>query len=652
MQGQFKFLFSPLKIGRVVVPNRISFSAHLTSFAEGCLPSERHAYYYAARARGGTGLIITEEQSVHPTDRAYEKLIEAFRPEAVAGYKRITRAVHAYETRIFAQINHNGQQCSGALSRLPVWAPSPIPDPIYREMPKEMEIEDIEEVIRYFARSAVHVREGGFDGVELQFGHSSLARQFMSSLTNLRSDDYGGSFEKRMRFPLDLVSAVRKAVGDDFTVGVRLCADEMTPWGGITLDEAKKIARRLEETSSIDFVDLTLSTFHNLYLVGGSMHMPLGYTVPLAAGIKESVSLPVFATGRINDPLLAEKILANGQADMIGMVRAQLCDPNMANKAKDGRLEEIRYCVADNQGCYGRIAFNRPIGCIQNPLVGREKEEDELHLPPTKWRKRVMVIGGGPAGMWAAKVAAMRGHEVTLYEKEAALGGQVAIAMKGAGREEFGAIIRNERNQLNALAVPMVFGQAVTPEFVLSHAPDAVIVATGSLPKKPAIPGGDGPRVFTVWQVLKGEAGLGDRVLFIDDDGAHQATSTIEYLADLGKTVHVVTTAFYIGGDLGPTQDITLSKQRLIKRGVTFTPDFYVMEIKGTEVHGIDVYSNEPKVFSDFDTIVAAMGNTASDELYFALKGKVKEIYRAGDCVAPRKVDMAIHEGYVAGRNV
>jgi 2,4-dienoyl-CoA reductase-like NADH-dependent reductase (Old Yellow Enzyme family) len=208
----FKYLFSPLKIGRVIVPNRISFSAHLTNFAENCLPSERHVHYLAARARGGTGLIITEEQSVHPTDRAYEKLIEAFKPEVIPGYKNITRAVHEFDTKIFAQLNHNGQQCGGTLSRLPVWAPSPVPDVLFREIPKEMEVEDIQEVTEYFCRSAVHVRDGGFDGIELQYGHSSLARQFMSPLTNLRQDEYGGSFENRIRFPLELLAAVRKTV--------------------------------------------------------------------------------------------------------------------------------------------------------------------------------------------------------------------------------------------------------------------------------------------------------------------------------------------------------------------------------------------------------------------------------------------------------
>jgi mycofactocin system FadH/OYE family oxidoreductase 2 len=651
MPGQFKFLFSPLTIGKVVVSNRISFSAHLTNFAENCLPSERHACYYATRARGGTGLIITEELSVHPTDRAYEKSIEAFKSDTIPGFRRITGAVHEYETRIFAQLNHNGQQCSGALSRLPVWAPSPVPDSMFREIPKEMEVEDIKEVTEYFCRSAVHVREGGFDGIELQFGHSSLARQFLSPMTNHRTDDYGGNFEKRLRLPIELVKAVRETVGEDFTLGVRLCADEMA-WGGITLDDAKKIAQALESAGVIDFMDLSLSTFYNLYLVGGSMHMPLGYAVPLSAGIKEAVRLPVFATGRINDPVLAEKVLAAGQADMIGMVRAQICDPNLARKSKDGRLEEIRYCVADNQNCYGRVGLNRAIGCIQNPWVGNEKEEDECNLPQTQWKKRIMVIGGGPAGMWAAKTAKLRGHDVTVYEKCAVLGGQINIAMKGSGREELGVIVRNERNQLQKLKVPVVLNHTVTPEFVLEEKPDAVIVATGSIPKTNPVPGSDGPGVFNVWQVLQGGANIGDRVLLIDNDGGHQATSAAEFLAGLGKKVHIITTAYYVGADLGPTQDITLFRQRAAKLGITVTTDFHVIEIKGTDVHGIDVYSNEAKVFSGFDTVITAMGNQVQAEIYFALKGRVKEIYRIGDCVSPRKIDMAVHEGYTVGRRV
>ncbi len=651
MSGQFKYLFSPLAIGRVTVPNRISFSAHLTNFAENCLPSEQHAHYYAARARGGTGLIVTEEQSVHPTDRAYEKLIEAFRPEAIPGFRKLTRAVHEYETRIFAQLNHNGQQSNGSISRLPAWAPSPVTDPMFREMPKEMEIEDIHEVIQFFCRSAVHAREGGFDGIELQFGHSSLARQFLSPLTNFRTDEYGGSFDNRLRFARELLSAVRESIGADFTVGIRLCADEMA-WGGITLEDAKKIANSLEATGTIDFVDLSLSTFYNLYLVGGSMHMPLGYAVPLAAGIKAAVNLPVFATGRINDPVFAEKILANGQADMIGMVRAQICDPNLARKAKAGKLDEIRYCVADNQNCYGRIALNRTIGCIQNPYIGKEKDEDELNPPQTRWKKRIMVVGGGPAGIWAARIAAMRGHEVVLYEQQEALGGQISMAMKGAGREELGVIIRNEQNQLRKLRIRVVLGRRVTREFVLEQNPDAIIVATGSSPKKNPVQGSDGPRVFNIWDVFKRESDLGDRILFIDDDGGHQASSAIEYMAQQGKTVHILTTAYYVGTDLGPTQDITLFRQRLAKLNVTVTTDFHVLEIKGTEVHGIDVYSNKSRVFSDYDTVVTAMGNEVEAGLYFALKGSVKELYRIGDCVAPRKIDMAIHEGYMIGKTV
>jgi mycofactocin system FadH/OYE family oxidoreductase 2 len=651
MYGQFKYLFSPLKIGRVTVPNRISFSAHLTNLAENNLPSERHAYYLAERARGGAGLIITEEQSVHPTDHAYEKLIDAWKPETVPGYRRICRAVHEFETKIFAQLNHNGGQGDGSYSRRPVWGPSPVADFMFREVPKEMEIEDIREVVAYFQRAAANVREGGFDGVELQVGHSSLIRQFLSPLTNLRRDDYGGSPENRLRFALEVIGAVRETVGADYTLGVRLCADEMVP-GGLTLEDTKKIAQAFEASGKLDFIDLTLGTFYNLYLVGATMHTPLGYTIPLAAGIKSVVSLPVFCTGRINDPVMAERVLADGQADMIGMVRAQICDPEMANKAKEGRLEEIRYCVADNQGCYGRVGLNKDIGCIQNPNIGREKTQGAGSLKPAPVKKKVLIVGGGPAGLRAAETAARRGHTVTLYEKADKLGGQVNIAVLGAGREEFGAVIRNSENILKTLPVTIILNREVNADFVLKQQPDVVIVAAGSVPKECPLPGAEGPGIFNVWQALLNEPSVGKRVLFIDGDGHHQATATAELLAERGRQVHIVTSSPTIGSELGPTQDQYLSHQRLAQKGVTFTPDFAVVEIKGLEVRGLNFYSNEWMTFSDHDSVVYALGNRVEDGLYNALKGRVRELYRIGDCVAPRKIDMAILEGDRVGRMI
>lgn len=654
--SMYQYLFSPLKIGRTKISNRISFQPHLTNFAEKGLPSERHVYYWGERAKGGAGLIITEEMSVHPTDMAYEKLIDAYRQDAIPGFRKITEYVHRYETKIFAQLNHNGQQGDGSNSRKPVWAPSPIPDVLFRETPKEMEAEDIEEVAAYFATCAIHVREGGFDGIELQFGHSSLARQFLSPLTNFRHDEFGGSLENRMRAPLLFIESVRRAIGDDFTLGIRLCADEMIP-GGLTLADVQEIGQKIEKTGLIDFMDLSIATFYNLYLVEGTMHMPLGYTIPLAAGMREKLNLPVFCTGRINDPVMAEKVLSSGQSDIIGMCRALICDPYLPKKAKEGRLDDIRYCIADNQGCIGRVGMNKRISCIQNPCVGKEKDwGGEVYAKPAPVKKKVMVVGGGPAGMWAAKMASRRGHQVRLYEKEEFLGGQIRLAMKGAGRDEVGVIIRNEKDQLDKAGVEVVRGVEVTPELVEKEQPDSVIIATGSVPKKYPVAGVDTPAVFNVWDVLGGEVELGEKIGFIDYDGHQRATATAEFLSDQGKEVHMITSSLFIGAELGPTQDLYLTRQRLLQKEVTFTPDIAVMEIGGNAgekfIKGFNVYSNQWQEWGPFDALVLAMGQEVDDDLYRQLKGKVLELHRIGDCVAPRKLDMAIWEGHQIGREL
>src|SRR3989440_6475723 len=372
MAGQYQYLFTPIRIGQTTITNRIVFAAHLTNLAEDNLPGSRLIAYYRERARGGCGLIITEEQSVHPSDWAYQKLIHGFDHRVIPAYLRMTRAVHEHGTRMFAQINHNGMQSSSIYSRRPVLGPSSLPDPIHREVCKELEPEEIGEIVRGFALVARHVHEGGFDGAELQASHSSLIRQFFSPYYNQRTDAYGGSLENRMRFALEVIQAVRAEIGRDFTLGIRLCGDELIP-AGLTLDDVREIAKRLEATGQLDFINTSIGEFHNLYMVEGSMHTPPGYQLFVSAGIREVVGLPVFCTGRIKDPVQAERILRDGLADMVDVVRGQICDPAFARKAREGQSEAIRLCMSCNQYCIGRMGLNLSLGCIQTPATGNEQ---------------------------------------------------------------------------------------------------------------------------------------------------------------------------------------------------------------------------------------------------------------------------------------
>ena len=682
MAGQYQYLFTPIRIGQTVIPNRIAFSAHLTNLAEENLPGPRLTAYYVERARGSCGLIITEEQSVHPSDWAYQPLIHGFDPHVVPAYRRLTRAVHDYDTRIFAQINHNGMQASSIYSRRPVLGPSPLPDPIHREMCKEIEPEEIAEIVRGYALVARHVREGGFDGAELQSSHSSLMRQFFSPYFNRRNDAYGGSHDEsgiynRMRFALEVIAAVRAEIGRDFTLGIRLCGDELIP-AGLTFDDVREIARRLEATGQLDYINTSIGEFHNLYMVEGSMHTPPGYQLFISAGMREVVKLPVFCTGRIKDPVQAERILREGLADMVGVVRGQICDPEFTRKAREGRTESIRLCISCNQYCIGRMGLNLSLGCIQTPATGNELRftrsvpvnADAIrrgYLPPRQGtlpggqvstshgagtkdqvqRPRLMIVGGGPAGMQAAKVAAQRGFHVRLYEQQQELGGQINLIVKVPNRVEFGDASRNLQREILEAGVEVQLGVEVTAALIEQEQPDAVIIATGSRPSLPPVPGADLPHVATVWQVLQKEklAQAGEYVLVYDQLGFHQATSVAELLAERGCLVEVVTPQFYVGGDLSVTLDIELWYRRALARGMRLTANCFLASLGPNSATIINNYTGQPHQLENLALAVLATPQTAHDALYQQLQGRFKQLYRVGDCVAPRRVEHAILDG-------
>jgi 2,4-dienoyl-CoA reductase (NADPH2) len=652
MSTHTKLLFTPIKIGHLTLRNRIVFSAHLTNYAENFMPSERHAYYYRERARGGAGLIITEEHSVHPTDHPYEKLIHAFNPDVIPGYRRITEMVHAEGAKILAQINHNGGQASGMYTRLPAWAPSSVADPLFREVPKAMEPEDIQDVVQGYAKVARHTQLGGFDGVELQCSHSSLVRQFLSRHNNLRTDEYGGSLENRMRLLREIIAAIRQAVGRQYVVGVRLCGDELIR-NGIVLDEAVEAARILEADGLIDYINTSIGTAtHTLYMIEASMHIPPGYALFIPSAIRKAVSLPVIGVGRIKDPVQAERVLAEGHADLVGIVRAQIADPEFARKARENRVEDIRLCLSCNQECVGRMGLNRWMGCVETPGTGREKTLGLDTLRPARPPKKVIVVGGGPAGLKAAVVAAQRGHCVTLFEKSDRLGGQVNLAVRVTNRAEFGDIVRNLMHELSQVEVDVRTGVTATPGRVLAEVPDAVVIATGSVPNRAPFPGADGPQVADVTDILAGQVEPGRRVLIVDQLGFHEATSTAEYLAERGCQVEVVSPTLYVGQDLGVTLDLENWYRRARRLGIVCTPNVSVLGIGDGRVDAIHNYTGEMFTFNNLDTIVLVVPRLAEAGLYHALKGQVPELHRVGDCVAPRRAHAAIIEGERVGRAI
>ena len=668
MASEFQYLFTPLKIGPVTVRNRLMSTSHATlmgeansKWGEPSFYGERYAYYQAERAKGGIGLIIFGQTAVHPTS-AYELMNTsiAYDESAIPGFKLATDMIHKHGAKVFNQLFHSGLNNSGKVSKLPVWAPSAVPSALFAETPMVMEIDDIKEIVEHYGISAENSKAGGFDGVEIHASHGYLPQQFLSPFSNQRTDEYGGSLENRMRFLLEVVERIRDGIGSDMALGIRLCGDELTP-GGLTLDDSVEIARRLAATGKIDYLSISLGNVSTATgVVVPPMYMPQGYGVYAAAAIKEAVdNIPVFCVGRITDPLHAEKILADGQADMVGMTRAHIADPEIGNKAREGRLDEIRQCVGCCQDCFGNVLVGVTAGCTQNPEVGSEKELGAGTLETAPQKKKVIVIGGGRAGMEVARVSALRGHKVILYEKSDKLGGQINLACRLPGRDEMESMIRWPQDELKRLGVEIIFNKEVTVELIEAENPDAVVVATGSKALRTGanglnpigILGSDQKNVYTVEDVLLGKAELGQNVVILDTEGHIKAAGIAELLADQGKHVEIITDKLFLGMVLDSLTMMAV-QQRTASKGVQVTPSSTLIGIKENSVDVLHFFSQEVTTIEAVDSVVLITGAKAIDDLYLALKNKVKELYRVGDCVAPRTVDRAIHDGYFVGRSI
>jgi len=645
MAAELRTLFSPIQVGSVILKNRIYSSGHAEAMAEGGRPGDRLTRYHAAKARGDCALtLFGGSSSVHPSSPAAAwKQIANHDDSIIPAYRALADAVHAHECLVFTQLTHMGRRAQADGEEAAVLlAPSQIPERVHREVPHELEAEQIAELVRAFGEAARRCREAGLDGIELSMAHNHLIDQFWSPLFNQRLDEYGGSLENRMRFGFEVLRETRRFVGRDFVVGARISGDEFTR-GGLTAADMAEIARRLAASGLVDFLSIIGGGAHTYELQAAAvpnMSYATGVFVPLAAAIKQAApGLAIFHASRIVDPVHADRVVAAGEIDVVGMTRALIADPELPRKAREGRLDDIRTCVGANEGCIDRIYQGKPVTCVQNPATGRERELADVNRAAKP--RKVVVVGGGVAGLEAARMATLRGHRVVLFEKTAELGGQVLLAARAPARSEYAGIVRYLAGQVRKLGAEIRLDVEVAPETVIAERPEAVVIATGSHPFVPAVPGGDGKHVVTDRDVLAGDARVGASVVVVDDVHTQQALSTAELLLEQGKRVEVISPLFYVGQDIGVTSIAPLYK-RLFTRGAVLTPGTELRAVEGSAVLVANVYSGAERRIEGVDTVVLSAGSRSTDSLYRALKGRVPELHAVGDCVAPRGVHQAI----------
>jgi len=662
-----KMLFTPIKVGQMELKNRIVMPAmhYLPSWEGMLLP--HHTDYFVERAKGGAALIIIGGCTIDEYSGA-PNMISVRDDKFIPGLAALVKAVQAHGTKISAQLYHAGRFVhSMLLGGKQSISSSPVRSKFTGETPRQLSIPEIKQIQKNYAQAAARVKRAGFDAVEIIAAAGYLISQFLSPVVNRRKDEYGGEYENRMRFGLEVAQEVRQEVGPDFPIIFRVAGNEFME-GGLGNKEAQIFCRELEKAGA-DMINVT-GGWHETRVPQITMGLPRGGFVYLAQGIKQAVSIPVMACNRINDPLLADQILRDGQADLIGFARGLIADPELPNKALQGRFNEINRCIACNQGCFDPIFDQKPVTCLVNARAGAE---GKLTIEPATRKKKVMVIGGGPAGMEAARVAAFRGHRVSLYEKAGKLGGQLPLAAAPPGRGEFLSFVDYLENQMKAQNVAVHTRTEVTPEHVELEKPDVVVVATGAEPRVSEIKGIHRPNVVMAWDVLSGRVDAGKEVVVIGGgavglgtaiflarkgtiDGdtlrflmANQAETfeTLNSLLFRGvKKVTVVEMLNRLGQDLGRSTRWTIMQDlwRLSIKAMTHT---HAKEITDG---GVIVDRAGQQDLIRGDTVVVATGAKAVNALYKKLQGRASEIYLIGDAKTPRKALEAVAEGLAVGR--